>query len=84
MNEREKMLHRIQMYDFALLDCALFLDGHPREANALAFYSEAKRRYDEAVAAYEEKYGPLSLKRVDDKTKWRWIEDPWPWEGADN
>lgn len=84
MSEREQMLQRIRMYSFALIDAALFLDGHPREASALAFHNEAKKLYDQAVADYEAKFGPLSLKSADDTKQWRWIEDPWPWEGADN
>ena len=36
MNERQTLLHKVQMYDFALVDAALFLDGHPKDAAALA------------------------------------------------
>lgn len=84
MNEREQMLHQVQMYDFALVDATLFLDSHPRDAAALAFHQDARQRYEEAVGAYEAKFGPLSMKRGGDMMKWSWIEDPWPWEGADN
>ena len=84
MTEREKLLQRIRMYDFAMVDAGLFLDGHPRDASALAFHNEARKKYDEAVAEYEAKFGPLSMRRASDTKVWRWIDDPWPWEGEDN
>lgn len=84
MTEREKLLNRVRMYGFALVDAGLFLDGHPKNAAALAYHEKTRRMYDEAVAAYEGKFGPLSMKRSEDTMNWRWIDDPWPWEGADN
>ena len=36
MNDREKMLQKVRMYNFALVDATLFLDGHPKDASALA------------------------------------------------
>ncbi len=30
MTEREKLLNRVRMYDFALVDVIEYLDGHPK------------------------------------------------------
>ena len=61
MTEREKLLGRVRMYDFALVDAIEYLDGHP------------------------EAFGPLTAREVDTRVgRWRWIDDPWPWEGEDN
>ena len=30
MTEREKLLGRVRMYDFALVDVIQYLDGHPK------------------------------------------------------
>ena len=85
MNEREKLLRRVQMYDFALVDVIEYLDGHPNNTAALAYYSEMRTAYDKAAAEYEDAFGPLTAREVDTRTgSWRWIDDPWPWEGEDN
>lgn len=84
MTEREKLLQYVRMYDFALLEAGLFLDGHPKNSTALAYYEKTHQLYEQAVAEYQKRFGPLSAKHLQDTTSWRWIEDPWPWEGADN
>lgn len=84
MNEREKLLGQVRMYDFALVDAGLFLDGHPKNAAALAYFAKQKKLYDDAKATYEKKFGPLMFKDSEDTTQWNWVSDPWPWEGADN
>lgn len=84
MNDREKMLQKVRMYGFAMLDNGLFLNGHPRDASALAYQKKTKALYDQAVREYESNFGPLRMEHADDMTKWNWIEDPWPWEGVDN
>lgn len=84
MSEREELLNRVRMYDFALVDVTLYLDGHPEDKNALAYYQKNRKLLDEAKAAYEARFGPLSRKTSTNETKWDWISDPWPWEGADN
>ena len=84
MSERETLLQRVRMYDFALLDATLFLDGHPKDSAAIAYHNRVKGMYDQAVADYETHYGPLSIKCISDTTQWRWVDDPWPWEGSDN
>ena len=42
MTEREKLLGRVRMYDFALVDAIEYLDGHPENTAALAYYSEMR------------------------------------------
>ena len=53
MTERETLLQKVRMYDFALVDSALFLDGHPKDAAALAYHNKVTKMYDQAVADYE-------------------------------
>ena len=38
--------------------------------------------HQQAVQAYEEQCGPLSIGGVMDENYWSWLCDPWPWEGA--
>ena len=52
MTEREKLLGRVRMYDFALVDVIQYLDGHPKNTAALAYYSEMRTAFDKAAAEY--------------------------------
>ncbi len=84
MTEREKLLQQVRMYNFALIEVGLFLNSHPKNAAALAYHRTNQAKYNEAVAAYEAKFGPLSSLEAQEANEWQWISDPWPWEGADN
>ena len=77
---REKLMREVQMYGFALYDTGLFLDTHPTNKAALAFYEEIQKKYVEAVAVYEEEFGPLTMSDTDTEKGWVWVETPWPWE----
>ena len=57
MTEREKLLSRVRMYDFALVDVIQYLDGHPKNAAALAYYSKMRTAFDKAAAEYEDAFG---------------------------
>jgi spore coat protein JB len=85
MSDRETLLNRVRMYDFALIEAVEFLDGHPDSADALAYYSEMRTAFDQAASDYEDRFGPLTAREVDPLPgRWTWIDDPWPWEGEDN
>ena len=84
MTEREKLLQQVRMYNFALIETGLFLDSHPKNAAALAYFRQMQQKYADAAAAYEAQFGPLTILRASDETEWHWVADPWPWEGADN
>lgn len=84
MSERENQMQKVRMYSFALTDATLFLDGHPQNAEALAYHNKVTQLYDQAVKEYEKNFGPLTMRRANDTMRWTWIDDPWPWEGADN
>ncbi len=84
MTEREAALRQVCMHDFAMLETALYLDAHPNNTAALDYYQQMRAARTKAQTAYESAYGPLTHAGVDSKTEWTWINDPWPWEGADN
>ena len=81
-SERDQMLRRVQVYGFALGDAALFLDTHPEDQEALAFYRKYLELLAEAEKAYVEKYGPLSHRDAASGDRWDWTDDPWPWQRA--
>lgn len=69
---------------FALDDAQLFLDTHPCDQGALAYFNQMSAAYKEALNAYSAQYGPLIAALNSDTSYWSWISDPWPWEGGMN
>ena len=46
---------------------------------------EMRTAFDKAAAEYEDAFGPLTAREVDTRSgHWTWIDDPWPWEGAED
>ena len=82
MNRNDAM-RKVQMYSFALDDTGLFLDTHPTNKAALAFYEDTQKKYVEAVAEFEAQFGPLTAKDTDTEEGWKWVSTPWPWEKED-
>ncbi len=80
MTEQEKAMLRVQEHDFALIEVNLFLDTHPNDASALAYYQRMRHLAADARAEYENKYGPLTIMGVQNDNYWDWVKTPWPWE----
>lgn len=80
MNEREKLLRRIQQYCFALKELNLYLDTHPNCRRALALFSKYRTMKHKAEEEYVRRYGPLTAEQSDDDEHWAWTDEPWPWE----
>ncbi|MDR0943452.1 MAG: spore coat protein CotJB [Ruminococcus sp.] len=80
----KNLMLQIQMYDFYLNDIKLFLDTHPEDATALAYYKNYKHLRDNAVHEYVEKWGPITANNSVNASKFSWINDPWPWERSAN
>ncbi len=71
----------INEVSFAVTEITLYLDTHPMDTQAMAYYQYAKKANQEAVAAYEKVYGPLLINQVNSGS-WTWTVNPWPWEGG--
>ena len=84
MNERERLLRRIQAEDFATLETVLYLDGHPTNKKALAFYDKHRAIANGLRDEYEGKFGPLTIYGNNDMNDWHRIDKPWPWESEAN
>jgi spore coat protein JB len=80
MNEREMLLRRVQVCDFAMNDAALFLDNNPNDAMALEYYRKHQKMRDKAVADYTAKFGPLTRGDAMTGNRWAWTDNPWPWQ----
>lgn len=82
--DRSALLRALQAEDFALYEVALYLDGHPQNRRALAYFHEHKKLRDALRAEYEAAFGPLSFDRNQSTEKWAWTDGPWPWEREAN
>lgn len=80
MNERQKLLKRVQICDFVLTDVQLYLDSHPCDRAALAYYQKYVAMREQAWKAYTEKFGPLVATDSVCQDRWDWVDGPWPWE----
>lgn len=79
-NKKDELLYKIQIYYFAMIDLNLYLDLHPTETEALRNYQEYKKELERLKEEYGRLYGPLTIDDVNSKTKWTWIDNPWPWD----
>ena len=84
MNEKEMLLKKIQAEDFTLYETVLFLDTHPHDETALAFYNTHRDEVEKLKHEYMEKYGPLTIYDNNDSHFWHWVDKPWPWEKEAN
>ena len=75
---RKEMANKIKAYDFAITDIALFLNTHPENEKALCLHRNYCKKSKDLKDVYQKMYGPLTIKYP--CKKWRWIEEPWPWE----
>ena len=79
---REEMLKKIKCLQFAIIELALYLDTHPDDEKALCLHNKYCKEFKELKDKYQRVYGPLTINYP--CNKWRWIEEPWPWEGGMN
>ena len=79
---KEEMLKKIKCLQFAIIELALYLDTHPDDEKALCLHNKYCKEFKELKDKYQKVYGPLTYNYP--CNKWRWLEEPWPWEGGIN
>ena len=70
----------IKCLAFAIQELALYLDTHTDDEKALCLHNKYCREYRDLTDKYQKVYGPLTINYP--CNKWRWLEEPWPWEGG--
>ena len=75
-----EMLQNIKCLNFAIIELGLYLDTHPDDERALCLHRKYCKEYRELTDKYQKVYGPLTIQFP--CNKWRWLEEPWPWEGG--
>lgn len=84
MNQKQ-LLMWINEVSFAVTEMALYLDTHPDDAEAHAYFNHFSEERNKALALYSSTYTPLTLDSVpeaDPCSQWSWGTEPWPWEGG--
>lgn len=85
MSERpckKDLLNKINVASFAVDDVKLFLDTHPCDEDALAYFREFSRMRNEALKEYAANFGPLTVDTAvySCADVWNWTDEPWPWQ----
>ena len=80
MTPKEQALLRVQQMGFMTDDLRLFLNTHPEDEDALYALKEYLALEADARAAYEERYGSLTLESAVCSGRYDWIDHAWPWE----
>lgn len=79
---RSALLRKIQELGFYAVDLNLYLDNFPNDEKALRDYNMASNQLRRLKNLYEERFAPLAnYGESPSKGCWRWVEEPWPWEG---
>lgn len=78
---RNGMINQIKCLNFAVVDIAEYLDTHPEDRKALCLHREYCNQLEDLKNKYQKVFGPLSIYYP--CNKWRWLEEPWPWERSD-
>jgi spore coat protein JB len=76
-------LAELQTLSFVIQELALYLDTHKDDTEATEMYHQYQKLYCEGTKKYEQIYGPLNHMTVG-HGEYRWLNDPWPWEYAEN
>ena len=80
--EQEQMLMEIRELNFAVIELGLYLNTHPEDQRALCLHRKYAKELRDLMDKYLRVYGPLSI--YCPCNKWRWLEEPWPWERGNN
>ena len=75
---KTEMLNRIRCLDFAIVELAEYLDTHNDDKKAINLHKEYATELHDLKNKYQKIFGPLNI--YFPCNKWRWIEEPWPWE----
>lgn len=97
MSNRNMLLQKINEASFAVNDVTLYLDTHPTDEEALAFFKKVMKERKTALEEYESQYEPLLVDCVKPKENnktgfetdfpamehWTWGDGPIPWDNVE-
>lgn len=79
---QQQLMQHLSEVGLALFDISLYLDTHPNDERALAYFQEIQCMMKEATAEYTKHFGPITIDTADISAScsWDWVNQPWPWE----
>jgi len=80
----QKTMKTLRALDFAIQETVLYLDAYPENRQALEYYHRLMDARRETMELYEKSCGPVTMYGNTDKSRWGWIDSPWPWEAEAN
>ena len=84
-NEQEELLNNVDQLTFAAHELNLLLDVYPDNQEALQKFNQYRKMAQQAIEAYESKFGPLTVMSDHlNQTPWAWEETMFPWERGAN
>lgn len=79
-NEQAELLLNISQLSFAAHDIRLYLDVHPNDTVMINLFNQYQQQANEAIRAYEQKYGPILQSSLSEANAFSWEAYAWPWE----
>ncbi len=79
-NEQAELLLNVDQLSFAAHELNLYLDVYPNDAQMINLFNRYQQMANEAVKAYEKKYGPLTINSLSNTDQFSWEAYAWPWE----
>ena len=76
--QKRRLLQALRVCTFALTEARLYLDTHPSDSQALAFY----RAHEEERLRLEKEWARLANDTSTDTPNdcWDYVRTPWPWQ----
>lgn len=77
-----ELMKLINQASFAVDDVKLYLDTHPCDEDAMAYFREYSMIRERAMKEYARLYGPLTIDMAAENCSehWKWVKQPWPWQ----
>lgn len=72
-------LAELQALQFVVLELGTYLDTHPEDEEAFSLFQQYNALEEEASAAYESQFGPLTRAASAADHQYTWLNEPWPW-----
>ena len=86
VNQEEKPITpttELQTLGFVVQELALYLDTHPNDKEAFELYQNYQKILHKGMMEMNDK-NPLNHGLPTKGDRYRWLDDPWPWEYAAN
>lgn len=97
MSDRKMLLQKINEASFAVNDITLYLDTHPTDKDALAFFQKVMHERKTALEEFESQFEPLMVDCVNPcqnnkkgyatdypaTEHWTWADGSIPWDNVE-